>query len=89
MQDEIRSLRSAHHKEEAHKSNASTRYQHFLSPVLALLLFAQFFPATAQAEAAYWASAPAPRQTWCWLSSPTGLCPTSSGLSSSARSARS
>jgi hypothetical protein len=61
MQDERRSLGSAGHKEEAHKSSGSTRYQHLLSRVVALLLLAQFYPAAAPAQAPHSASASAPR----------------------------
>ena len=60
MQNETRSLPSARHQEEAHKSSSSTGYQNLLSPVLALLLLAHVFPATAQAEAPHSVSASAP-----------------------------
>jgi len=60
MQNETRSLPSARHQEEAHKSSVSARYLHLLSPVLALSLLALVFPATAQAQAPHSASASAP-----------------------------
>jgi hypothetical protein len=59
MQDEARSLGSARNKEVAHGSGGSNRYRNLLSPVLALLLLAQVFPPTAQAEAPSSVSAPA------------------------------
>jgi hypothetical protein len=59
MQDETRSLGSARHKGEAHKSSGSNRYQYLLSSVLSLLL-APVFPATAHAQAPHSASASAP-----------------------------
>jgi hypothetical protein len=59
MQNETRLLPSARHKEEAHKSSVSTRYQNLLSPVLALSLLAHVFPATAQVQAPHSASVPA------------------------------
>jgi hypothetical protein len=60
MQDETRSLGSAGHKRQAHKSSGSTRYQHMLSRALALLLLVQFYPAAAPAQAPHSASASAP-----------------------------
>jgi hypothetical protein len=62
MQNETRSLGSARHKEEVHKRSGNARYQQLLSPVLALSLFAQILPVTAQAKAlrSVSASAPAP-----------------------------
>ena len=60
MQGETRSLGSARYKEEAHKSSARTRYQHWLSPVLVLSLLAHVFPVTAQAKALHSASTSAP-----------------------------
>jgi hypothetical protein len=59
MQNETRLLPSARHKEGAHTSNGSTRYQNLLSPVLALLLLAHIFPATAQVQAPHSGSVPA------------------------------
>jgi hypothetical protein len=49
MQDKTRSLGSARHKGEAHKRSAGNQYLRLLSVVLALLLFAQVVPATADA----------------------------------------
>jgi hypothetical protein len=60
MQDKTRSLGSAQHKGEAHKSGASNRYRHLLSAVFALLLLAQVLPATADGEPSHSASASAP-----------------------------
>jgi hypothetical protein len=59
MQNETRLLPSARHKEGAHTSSGSTRYQNLLSPVLALLLLAHIFPATAQVQTPHSGSVPA------------------------------
>jgi hypothetical protein len=60
MQAKTRSLGSAQHKGEAHKSGASNRYRHLLSAVFALLLLAQVLPATADGEPSHSASDSAP-----------------------------
>ena len=46
MQNETRLLPSARHKEEAHKSSGSTRYQNLFSSILALPLLAHVFPSS-------------------------------------------
>ena len=59
MQNETRLLPSARHKEEAHKSSGSTRYQNLFSSILALPLLAHVFPATAQVQAPHSTTVPA------------------------------